>query len=508
MPPKKISNINEIAKTKETQPPKKNKVKLSVVLSIIMLVFVVIAFGLSPIAGAFGGSSSDLVFGYYNDEPITFAYNNYFYNQRESIAQNWDTLSEDANYEYQVYQIWKQAYDNTVMHTALMQEAEKSGLFITDDAVDRYLLESGPYINSEGNFDPQLYNSVSDITKKSIRDEVKESILTQTLLDDLFGSNISPAELEFIDSMGKNEKEFDYLVFPLTQYPDEKTRAYGEANAIEFTTLEISIITLSGENQQEAESIYNRIANSEILFEDAARTYSIDTFADNGGEVGTNYFFAMRENFNSEEDLNSVFSLKAGDISSLLETPYGYNIYRVNKKAELPDFTNEDTLSVVKDYLIARERGMVEDYITSEAANFIASYQNDLSAVTSAAGLDLFSTTATPINYGSSLFLGSFLYSDTEQYIANLESNEAALSKLFHTAEGSFSEPIIINTGILVAFCKNDLINEGNLETLSMIYPYIAPQVQQSDFTNSIFTSEKFKDNFLQVFFSEILATT
>ena len=508
MPSKKISNINEIGNNKDNKPPKKSKIKLSVVLSIIMLVFVVIAFGLSPIAGAFGGSSSNLIFGYYNEEPISYAYNNYFYNQRESIAQNWDGQADDANYEYQVYQIWKQAYDNTVMHTALMQEADKSGLIITESAIDRYLLENGPYINSEGEFDPQLYNSVSDVTKKNIRDEIKESILTQTLLDDLFGSYISPAELEFIDSMGRNEKEFDYLVFPLTQYPAAKTRTYGESNAIEFTTLEMSIITLSGENQQEAESIYNRIANNEILFEDAARTYSLDTYAENGGEVGTNYFFAMRENFNNEEDLNAVFSLKAGEISSLLETPYGYNIYQVNKTPELPDFSNEETLSVVKDYLIARERGIVEDYITTEATKLITSYQNDISAAASEAGLDIFSTTATPINFGSSLFLGSFVYSDTEQYLANLENNESALTKLYNTEEGSFSEPIIINAGILMAFCKTDLANEGNLETLSMIYPYVAPQVQQSDFTNSIFTSENFEDNFLQVFFSEILATT
>lgn len=508
MPPKKISNINEVTKNKDNQPPKKSKIKLSWVLSIIMLVFVVVAFGLSPLAGAFGGSNSDLIFGYYDEEPISFAYNNYFYNQRESIAQNWDGQADDANYEYQVYQIWKQAYDNTVMHIALMQEAEKSGLIITESAIDRYLLDNGPYINSEGEFDPQLYSSVSDVTKKNIRDEVKESILTQTLLDDLFGSYISPAELEFIDSMGRNEKEFDYLVFPLTQYPEEQTRAYGESNAIEFTTLEISIITLSGENQQEAESIYNRIANSEILFEDAARTYSLDTYADNGGEVGTNYFFAMRENFNNEEDLNAVFSLKSGEISSLLETPYGYNIYRVNKTPELPDFANEETLSIVKNYLIARERGIVEDYITTEATNLIASYQNDISAAALEAGLDIFSTTATPINFGSSLFLGSFLYSDTEQYLANLENTESALSKIYNTEEGNFSEPIITNSGVLFAFCKTDLVNEGNLETLSMIYPYIAPQVQQSDFTNSIFTSEKFEDNFIQVFFSEILSTT
>ncbi|MBC8147604.1 MAG: peptidylprolyl isomerase [Bacteroidetes bacterium] len=507
MPPKKISNINEISKTKETQPPKKSKIKLSVILSIIMLVFVVIAFGLSPIAGAFGGSSSDLVFGYYNEEPITFTYNNYFYNQRESIAQNWDVNADDSNYEYQVYQIWKQAYDNTVIHIALMQEADKSGLLITDNAIDRYLLESGPYINSEGKFDPQLYNSVSDVTKKNIRDEVKESILTQTLINDLFGSYISPAELEFIDAMGKNEKEFDYLVFPLTTYPEEKTKAYGESNAIEFTTIEVSIITLSGENKQEAESIYNRIKNNEILFEDAARTYSLDTYADKGGEVGANYFFAMRENFNSEEDLNSVFSLKEGEISSLLETPYGYNIYQVNKTPELPDFTNEETLSIVKEYLIARERGLVEDYINAEVSNLISLHE-DLPSVASEAGLDIFSTSATPINYGGSLFLGSFQYSDTEQYLANLENNESSLSKLFATEKGSFSEPIKINEGVLVAFCKADLVNEGNLETLSMIYPYIAPQVQQSDFTNSIFTSEKFEDNFLQIFFSEILATS
>ncbi|MCK5156237.1 MAG: SurA N-terminal domain-containing protein [Spirochaetales bacterium] len=505
MPSKKITNINEIA-SKNGKQPKKHKLRLSWILSIIMLVFVVVAFGLSPLAGAFGNNSSELIFGYFNEEPITFSFNNYFYNQRETIAQNWNTQTDDANYEYQIYQIWKQAYDNTVMNIALMQEAESSGLFITESAVDRYLLKSGPYINSDGEFDAKLYNSVSDITKKNIRAEVKESMLIQILLDDLFGSFIAPAELEFIDSMGKNEKVFDYLVLPLTNYPDENAVTYGQSNVIEFTSIDFSVITLSSENQQESESIYNRITNGEILFEDAARTYSLDTYSENGGEVGKGYFFAMRENFNSEEDLNSVFSLNDGETSSLIETPYGYNIYRINKKSELPDFSNAETLAIVKEYLIVRERGLVEDYITSEAEKIIASSQDDFASTAFKAGLDIYSTSPTPLNYGSSLFLGSFLYSDTEQYIANLENDESALRKLYNTNEGSFSEPITVNSGILIALCRSDSENEGNIDTLSMIYPYIAPQIQQSDFTNSIFSSDKFEDNFLQVFFSEILS--
>jgi len=303
MPSNKITEIttasnNSASSAKQNpKPSRPHQFKLSWILSLILLILIVIAFGLSPLAGAFGGGGDELVFGYFDGKPIAYSYNSFFYNQREIIAQNWDTDTTEENYEYQIYQIWKQAYDNTVIHTALTNEAQKSGMFVTDEAVDRYLLSTGPYI-SNGKFDRELYNSVSTETRKQIRLDVSDSLLKQQLSDDLFGAFIVPDEISFIAEMGRTEKAFDYVIFPLSDYPDNEAAAYGEANSSGFRSADVSIITFSSENRQEAETVYNRIADGSLLFEDAARTYSIDTFSDNGGEAGTVYYYEMKEGFN------------------------------------------------------------------------------------------------------------------------------------------------------------------------------------------------------------------
>jgi peptidyl-prolyl cis-trans isomerase D len=511
MPSNKITDITTASKnsansTKQNPKPSRPQFKLSWILSLILLILIVIAFGLSPLAGAFGGGGNELVFGYFDGEPIAYTYNSFFYNQREIIAQNWDTDTTEENYEYQIYQIWKQAYDNTVIHTALTSEAQKSGMIVTDEAVDRYLLTTGPYI-SNGKFDRELYNSVSTETRKQIRQDVSDSLLKQQLSDDLFGAFIVPDEISFIAEMGRTEKAFDYVIFPLSAYPDDEAAAYGEANSSEFRSADVSIITFSSENRQEAEAVYNRIADGSLLFEDAARTYSIDTFSDNGGEAGTVYYHEMKEGFNNEDDLSKVFSLNAGEISTLLETPYGYNIYQLNSAVRQPDFADEKVLSKIKNYLISRERGLVEDYITGEALAFSSAAEENFSIAAEKYGLDTYSVQKAPVNYGSAMFLSSFQYSDSGQYLANLENNESSLKTLFAINEGELSDPISINSGILIAYCTEaEEAEELDTATLEMLYPYFTPQIIQSDYNQMVYSSEKFEDNFMRIFFDQILA--
>ncbi len=500
------NNISDITKKK----PEKKRLKLSWILSLILLALVVVAFGLSPLAGAFGNNSSELIFGYYNGEPIEFSYNSYFYKQREQIASNWDTEASSTSYEYQIYQIWKQAYDNTVMHTALMQEAASSNMVITPDAVDRYLLKSGPYIR-DGKFDEELYNSVSEITKSNIRNEVEDSLLIQNIQSDLFGSYSAPGELEFIASMGTSEKAFDYVVLPLSLYPDDLAAAYGTSNSNQFTAIEVSVITFSSGSRQDAEAVHERLRNNELTFEEAARTYSIDTFAEDGGLIGKVMFHEVRENFTTEEDVNRIFSLENGEISDVLETPYGYNIYRANSNPILPDFSDPEILSSVKEYLIINERGEVEDYIISMAETLLSnsseSAADTLGTIARENDLTVYSTASTPVNFGGTLFLKSFANTDEEGYIANLENEETSLVTLYQTPAESFSEPILIDSGVLLSVCTEDVNAEPQTEILELYYPYLVPQIQQNDYTNAVFTSDRFEDNFMSTFLNSVLAS-
>jgi parvulin-like peptidyl-prolyl isomerase len=80
------------------------------------------------------------------------------------------------------------------------------------------------------------------------------------------------------------------------------------------------IVTKSGE---EAEMILERLSEGEKM-DDLARKYSIAPEGENGGVVG---WIAKGEIDKNIEDL--VFSLREGEISGILETPYGFHIFKV-----------------------------------------------------------------------------------------------------------------------------------------------------------------------------------
>ncbi len=86
----------------------------------------------------------------------------------------------------------------------------------------------------------------------------------------------------------------------------------------------------------EAASLLKRIQNGEDMGE-LAREYSITPEAENGGEVG----WIARDHL--EESMENVlFSMPQGKLSPVVETPYGYHIFRVlsirpDTVKELPD---------------------------------------------------------------------------------------------------------------------------------------------------------------------------
>jgi peptidyl-prolyl cis-trans isomerase D len=503
----KISDFSAAAQNSKKNGEKKPKreIKLSWVLSIILLVLIVVAFGLSPLVGVFGSNRNEVIFGSYDGIPIAYTYNSYMYNQQNTIARNWETESADSSYEYQIYQIWKQAYDSTVIHTALMSEAEKSGMFVTDEAVDRYLLTSGPYV-VDGRFDRELYNSVSVENRTAIREDAEITLLQQQLVDDLFGVNTVPAEIDFIAEMSSLEKAYEYILFPMNSYPEEQVITYGQENSDEFVSADISIITFPSGSRNEAQEVYNSIQEGSLLFEEAARAHSVDSFAEDGGEAGSYYYYELRQNFNSTEDLDMLFSLQPGEYTQLIETPFGLNIFKLNSTPDKPDFSNPQLIDTVRNYLISRERGRVEDYLVTEATELAEAGADSFQDEAEQRGLTVYKAGPAPINYGSVQFISSFSYNDDQQIFASLETNEQALRRLFATEEGSLSEPIITESGIVLAYCTEESVTENNRDILDTLYPYYAPAMIQNDFNQMVFSSDKFEDNFIETFFSQVIS--
>lgn len=476
------------------------------VFSLVILVLIFISFVVAPALVGIGSPEGSLQFGTYGGEPITYEHNNYFYHQHQNIAAQFGQELTAENFEWQLYQIWRAAFNNTVVHMDLRQRAEAAGLQITDSRVHEFLRTSGPYINEQGDFDREIYSSTPASRRQEIQRQVRGDLLQQQVTSDLFSSKIPAEEAHFVFSLGLVEKRFDYVAFHLEEYPDDLTAAYAQEQQDLFRQIDISRISLR-DNRSEAEAVRNRITEGEITFDEAARTYSIDIFAEDGGQAGWNYYYELRSDFQNEEELRELFSLSTGDISELVRTDIGYALYRVNTSPRQADLQDEDVLQAVRSYMTRSARGVIEDYFTEKAQAFSQQAREEgFTSLADEEGLTVHATGLFPLNYDGSMLLARLRDADPQGILSAASSNSFVLTELFAKSPGEITKPLITGNHVVVAVCREEVTGSADeIRQLAAIYPYYAHELQQNDFTQMVLDSDKLEDNFFSVFVTRIL---
>ena len=91
------------------------------IFSAVILVIIIVTFIGAPIAGNFSGGQR-IVFGEYDGEKIEYYPGNYLSNQKDMLAQKMDNSSNNNNFQLQAYQIWRGAFERTILHVALLKE--------------------------------------------------------------------------------------------------------------------------------------------------------------------------------------------------------------------------------------------------------------------------------------------------------------------------------------------------------------------------------------------------
>ena len=167
----KSKNKGESAKPKQKQ---KQKITLGWALGMVILILIAISFVAAPAIEAFVGkrSATSLVFGKYGKENISYVYGNHFANQVQNYADQYKGSSADQT--QLLYQIWKGAYDSTVIYTAINQLAKKAGIIASDEAVRRAIINSGAY-NKDGKFDIDTYQKASADAKSRLETQIRDS---------------------------------------------------------------------------------------------------------------------------------------------------------------------------------------------------------------------------------------------------------------------------------------------------------------------------------------------
>ena len=461
------------------------------IFSAIILVIIVVTFIGAPIAGNFS-SGKRIVFGEYDGEKIEYYPGNYLSNQKDMLAQNMDN-SNNNNFQLQAYQIWRGAFERTILHVALLKEVIDSGFIASDDKIDTAIVKYGPY-TVNGEFITERYNSTSNMEKKQNRKYIEETVIKEQYINDFFyGKKISTAEKDFIKDMASVEKSFNIVKLPFSDYPEAEVQKYASNNSDLFRSMNLNKITiLSG--KKDAEKVYSIVKENPDSFADNAKNHSKDSFADNGGEMGNVFFYSLKTELKNPADADDVFKLSNGSISSLMETNNGWVFYKSGSTVNTE--TGTDT---VKEYMLKYELGKIEDYFTAKAKSLKIS-ENLISAALDE-DYEVIKTESFPINYGNTMFFKPVKVQDKGNSLNNLAYNDDFLQTAFALKEGEVSEPVIVNNAVLVISLNSVTEPEESMrDLLDSYYPYIVQQINDSSLSSFYISSDKVSDNFNETF--------
>jgi peptidyl-prolyl cis-trans isomerase D len=491
---KKGETVSEaLEKKKESHP-------FIYVFSVIVLVVVVVTFVASPVAGRISGAGS-IVFGSYAGKDIAYQPGNYFAQQRDRLAERVRQSGQSENVESQIFQIWRQAFDQTVIHTAMLVQVQTARMQVSDDRIDKALLTYPPYTDN-GVFSEEAYRKVSLEERVRTRKMYREQLMTDQYTQDLFtGIKTGDREKEFISTMAKKERSFDFVSFLFSAYPVEEVRKYALANPDTFRKVKVSrILVKSGEN--EAKEIHKKLQDKSTSFEELARAHSKDAYAEKGGDMGWRYAYDLQADFDKKEQVKDVLALKTGEVSDVLKAGFGWMIFRCDSEAVDPDLSDTAVLDVVRGYILRYERGKVEDYFMA-AAGKVASRaaQAGFPAAAREAGLATAVTSWFPINLQGVFVLSPLKATPDTATPSSALYSEEFFQKAFALGTDKVSSPIVLDDRIVVLKVAGERdMPEANSQLMKTFADYVANQSLQTDLQNELMDPKLLKDNFLDAF--------
>jgi len=474
------------------------------IFSLLILIIIVVTFVGGPIASGTASRSGRIVFGTYDGEEIAYAQGNYFARQYQSIAQQQQAQDEGQDLQTQLRNIWRQAFNQTLFHIAIMQQAQASGITVASSQVDRQIAQH-PQFQEGGSFSAAAYERTSSQEKFALRNYLRESLIHERFVQDkLQGTRTSQGEVDFVKSMGSPERKFNVVGLAFSDYPTEQVRAYGRENDDLFRRINLSRITIDS-GRQEAERIREQLENRTSSFEELAQAHSVDRYAEDGGEVGRVYFYELQREFENSDQLDEVFAMDSGSTTQVLETRDAWIIFRINQPAVPIDLESDEGVAEVRSYMESFERGRIEDYLIGEAEEIRdASQQGDFAAAVQTAGYELSETPFFPINYGNLPFFTRV--SSNGEELQNAAFRQDLLIEAFSIEPETTTEPHVLrNTVVVMSLIEEREAPEDSLAFLDAYYSTLVQQFQARQLERSLIDQEKLDNNFSQAFARHVL---
>ncbi|MDR0642432.1 MAG: peptidylprolyl isomerase [Treponema sp.] len=464
--------------------------------TVAVLIIVIVAFVFVPASvPGMGGGGVDLTFGYYEREPITYRPGNYFARMYEYYnSQMRGSYSADDAY-FVNFQAWQSAYQETVIHTAILREMKKAGYEPPNSLVDREVALQ--YLD--------LYRREDTAGKMALWRNVKETLTTEKYRQDQYELLKPAGEEEFVVSMAGPQRRFEGTAFKLQSYPETEVTAYAAQNSALFRSIHLSRITITS-GEQEARQILSSVKDGTSSFEEAARNQSQDNFADRGGDMGVQMVYELATLIRDEAERNKISALKKGELSDLVNDGENWMFFRAEEDSVPMDTADSSQVEKIRSYILLFERGRMDDYFIRRAEELRAKAAvNDGGGFTAAVeevGLEKFSFGPLPVNYGNLELFPRLekIEAFNESILASFAASDSFWQTAFSTPLGAVSEPLVLGDQVLLLLPLEELEpEEYTIETLKSEFQY-AVYLNTRNIGSFFIQSPKLQDQFWQTY--------
>jgi parvulin-like peptidyl-prolyl isomerase len=466
---KKLESESE----KQNKPHRSTGKAVTYVFTVVLLVIIVVAFVGAPALSGLVGSTSR-AFGTYAGEQIVMDAGSYMVRQYEAIAQQVEQNGQQIT-SLLVNQVYREAFNRTVRHLAMQEHGQSVGMSVSQRAQDRAMARRPEFLVG-GSFDRDEYEGMPSQQRFLLQEYVRDLMVDQQVrtdyrlpfelrdiasntqfayLNELFGPSlfklpeVSDAEQAFLADMTGPERQFRFVQFAFSSFPDSEVISYGEANASRFRRANLSIISINT-SEADASQLRDQILSGQATFEDIARNQSADIYGSDGGDMGFVYYHELEPDFEDVGTVDGIFELDEGDLSEVLETTFGWAIYRMDESPIAPTFDNEEVVAEVRNYMTTFERGIIEDYLTEQAEQFVSSARTDgFGAAATAINQSPQLTEYFPVNYGN-LDLFGRVSAQSNTTLAAAATRPDFFTELFRLSSGDVTEPIVIRDYVFV----------------------------------------------------------
>lgn len=450
---------------------------------VIILILISITFILPATGISFLFMDDSIEFGRYDGEPIAYENGSYMYNQYINLYTQYGGYMDSNSLLYQ-------AYYNAVLNLALTQKAEKVGFYVSDEMVNRGIIESGYYNDENGLFDEALYEATGVSERTGVYNSVRQQLPTTTVVGDISSVLSSKAEEDFVAAMASEGRTFEYVAFDSSIYPDDLCIGYANSNPQPFTLITASVVSAS--TQEEADSIKADSA----LFD--------STLAEQEGAARTFCFYELEGL--GEENANLLFSTAQGELAGPYLNGSSYEVYRIESSPSVPDFSDGEILAKVREYIGQNAPEVVSEWAAQAAQDFYTAAQEDFDAALGQYGYGVQSVSFTPAGNGASALLAGFQSTDAYGLLYSAASADEAYNRsLFTSADYSVLAPQAAGDAYIVT--RTGAMGEDSSQAgfVSTFYDYLSSSLAQSDLQNAILTSDLFEDDFYTVLIERLI---